>query len=186
MSRIRMEPEKYYHVYNRGINRESIFKEPKNYQYFLDRYYHYLNGSVNTLCYCLMPTHFHLFIRVKPDVKNEQVIKSFKNFFISCAKSINKSYHRTGSLFQSKFKKKEVDSDSYFSTIIAYLNLNPVRAGVVPSPESWKHSSYNFIVNNDQTSICKDEVLDWFGGLDAFLKLHDSFHSEKKTLTKLF
>jgi len=60
-----MEPDKFYHVYNRGNNRQDIFFEEANYRYFLDKYVYYLNNLVDTFAYCLMPNHFHLLIRPK-------------------------------------------------------------------------------------------------------------------------
>ena len=172
----KMEAGRFYHVFNRGVNRETIFKECKNYQYFLDRYRSYLSDHLNTFGYCLMPNHFHLFVQVREEHENtDAVIKAFKNFFISYAKAINRGYHRTGSLFQNNFKKKEIDRDSYFSMIIAYLHLNPVRAGLAKRPEDWKYSSYNALCSDKPTQICKNEVLEWFGGVDAFIKFHQSF-----------
>lgn len=179
-----MEASKYYHIYNRGVNRETIFKEPKNYLYFLDRYKHHLSAQVNTLCYCLMPNHFHFFVQMKDDTDDATVTKAFKNFFISYAKAINKGYDRIGSLFQNKFKKKEIDSDAYFSMIIAYLHLNPVRAGLVRQPKDWKFSSYQALISEGSTQVCRDEVLNWFGGKEAFVKFHQSFQAKEKEKAK--
>lgn len=181
-----MEAGKYYHVYNRGVNREDIFKEDKNYDYFLERYGHYLANYVDTLCYCLMPNHFHLFVRIKNQVETHEVIKAFKNFFISYAKAINKNYNRTGSLFQNKFKKKEIDSDSYFSMIIVYLHLNPVRAGLAKLPQDWKYSSYRALTGDKHTQICRNEVLDWFGGRNKFLEFHESFQAEEQVRNRIY
>jgi len=137
-----MESGKYYHIYNRSINQELLFREDRNYQYFLDKYKSHLSNHIETLCCCLMPTHFHLFIRVKEEGKDEKVIEAFRSFFISYAKSINKAYKRTGSLFQHKFKKKEIDNDYYYSAIVAYIHLNPVKTGLVERESQWKYSSY--------------------------------------------
>jgi putative transposase len=170
-----MEAGRYYHVYNRGINKETIYKEPKNFHYFLEQYGKYLNNQIETLSYCLMPTHFHLFIRLKDDSDPDTVTKSFKNFFISYAKSINKNYNRTGSLFQAKFKKKQIESDDYFSAIVAYLHLNPTRSGLVNHPSEWMFSSYNAFVSDQPTNLMRANVLDWFGGRIPFIEFHESF-----------
>lgn len=60
-----LEPGYCYHIYNRGNNRENLFREEDNYRYFLDRYFHYLSPVVDTFAYCLLKNHFHLLIRVK-------------------------------------------------------------------------------------------------------------------------
>lgn len=181
-----MEEGKYYHIYNRGINREVIFKEEKNYQFFLQKYDQYLTPLVETYCYCLMPTHFHLFVRIREGKQEQLIIKAFKDFFISYAKAMNKVYGRTGSLFQNKFKKKEIEDDAYFSMIIAYLHLNPTRAGLVDRMDEWKYSSYRTITSGQPTRICRDEVIAWFGGLDQFVKFHESFQVNDSIKSLLF
>ncbi|VAW26606.1 hypothetical protein MNBD_BACTEROID06-1301 [hydrothermal vent metagenome] len=60
----------FYHIYNRGINSETLFKEARNYSYFLDKYNQYLSPVVNTLAYCLLGNHFHLLILVKEQSEN--------------------------------------------------------------------------------------------------------------------
>jgi REP element-mobilizing transposase RayT len=181
-----MEAGKYYHIYNRGVNRETIFKEGKNYSYFLERYKHHCSLLVETLCYCLMPNHFHLFVRLKDDTNYETVTKGFKDFFISYAKSINKSYDRTGSLFQNKYKKKEIDREAYFSMIIAYLHLNPVSSGLVKFPDDWKFSSYKSLITEGPTQLCREQVLEWFGGKESFIEFHQLFQDEDETKPLLY
>ncbi|MEO9870741.1 transposase [Ekhidna sp.] len=181
-----MEAGKYYHIYNRGNNKENIFKENKNYEFFLNQYDKYLTSNVNTYCYCLMSNHFHMFIQIKDEAESEEVIKAFKNFFISYAKAINKSYNRTGSLFQSKFKKKQIDNDYYFSMIVAYIHLNPVRAQIVKYPQDWNHSSYTSLLSEKPTKLSRKEVIDWFGNQEAFIQFHQSFLEESKARQILF
>ncbi len=62
---IPLQPGKYYHVYNRGNNRENIFVEERNYVYFLKLYAHHIQPIAETLAYCLLKNHFHFSIRVK-------------------------------------------------------------------------------------------------------------------------
>jgi putative transposase len=127
-----MDQGSFYHIYNRGNNKENIFFEEKNYQYFLKLFDKYLSPYVDVYAYCLMPNHFHFLIRIKEmnikqtsevfktsEVLTKEITevggskkltpleKAFKDFFISYAKSINKAMNRTGSLFQSKFKKRK-------------------------------------------------------------------------------
>ena len=54
-----------YHIYNRGNNKENIFKEPQNYLYFLTLWKKYIQPIADTFCYNLLPNHFHFFIRVR-------------------------------------------------------------------------------------------------------------------------
>ncbi len=63
-----LKPGAYYHIYNRGINGENIFKEERNYAYFLSKYTIYLNPILETYAYCLLKNHFHLLVKVKDNI----------------------------------------------------------------------------------------------------------------------
>ena len=60
-----LNPGYFYHIYNRGNNRENLFYKPGNYIYFLKKYDHYLNDYLETYAFCLLPNHFHLLVRAK-------------------------------------------------------------------------------------------------------------------------
>ena len=64
-TQIPLQEGKYYHIYNRGNNRETLFYTEANYKYFLKKYDKYLSEYVDTYAYCLLPNHFHLLISVK-------------------------------------------------------------------------------------------------------------------------
>lgn len=159
----------YYHLYNRGNNKELIFFEDDNYNYFLNQFKKYVSPYCETYSYCLMPNHFHFFIRINEETLFE---KGIKNFFISYSKAINKRYNRVGSLFQGRYKVSEIISDSYYTTIIAYIHKNPVIAGLVNNMEDYRYSSYSACLSEKETSLNKREVLEWFGGLDGFIEYH--------------
>lgn len=61
----RFLPGTYYHIYNRGNNKEDLFSEDDNYLYFLSKWKKYISPYTHTLAYCLMPNHFHFLIKVK-------------------------------------------------------------------------------------------------------------------------
>ena len=177
-----MEQDRYYHIYNRGNNSDTLFYEDKNYDYFIKKYRFYLDKYVDTLCFCLMKTHFHLLVKIKDipfdySVTEKKTLltpleKAFKDFFISYAKSINKKYGRTGSLFQTKFKRKEITDNFYLKNAIKYIHFNPVVAGLCFKPESYAHSSYSFILQKDNSWLAADTVIEIFGDLDAFKSFH--------------
>jgi hypothetical protein len=116
-----------------------------------------------------MPNHFHFFIRINEETLFE---KGIKNFFISYSKAINKKYHRVGSLFQGRYKVSEIVSDSYYTSIITYIHKNPVVAGLVNNMEDYRYSSYSAYLSEKGTSLNKQGVLEWFGGLDSFIEHH--------------
>lgn len=175
-----MEPGRYYHIYNRGNNRESIFRTEENYRYFLQQYRQYVHAHFETYAYCLMPNHFHFLVRTKPDALRVEAApgqlspwsKAFKNFFISYAKSFNRRYKRAGSLFQYKFKRKEVKQEDYLIRLICYIHANPIAAGLCDSFERWKYSSYNALVGRRTTALSRNSVLEWFGGRENFIEIH--------------
>src|SRR5690606_23871260 len=120
-----LQANRYYHIYNRGNNREKIFLESRNYEYFLLLLEKHIVPVANVYAYCLLSNHFHLLIKTK-NIEDEIIIsRSFSNFFNAYTKAINKGYNRTGSLFQDRFKRIMVENEEYFKTLILYIHLNP-------------------------------------------------------------
>ncbi len=64
-----LEPDRIYHIYNRGINGENIFKEERNYRYFLEKYAQYIEPIADTFAYCLLKNHFHIAIRTRSEAE---------------------------------------------------------------------------------------------------------------------
>jgi len=95
-------PGNFYHIYNRACGAEKIFVEERNYRFFMDLFEDRLHEYVDLFCYCLIPNHFHLLIRVKPIHDDESCeinyAKKFGNFFPAYAQSFNHLYHRRGNL----------------------------------------------------------------------------------------
>ena len=110
--------------------------------------------------------------------------KAFKDFFISYAKGINKALGRTGSLFQSKFKKKEITDNAYFKGIIQYIHANPIKAGLCNAYTDYKYSSYNAIINSGETKLKRQDVLEWFGNREEFIKVHEERKLEIEKIEK--
>ncbi len=176
----------FYHIYNRGNNKENIFYKAENYNYFLRQYDAYLSDYVETYCYCLLSNHFHLLIRVKDQISplpvgkkiytlpNQVVSEQFRRFFTSYAKAINKQENRTGSLFQKNFKRKEVTSGTYFDNLVNYIHTNPVKHGIWDDFRTYPHSSYQRMLWDTPSKLFKTTVLQWFGSSESYT----TFHSE--------
>ena len=113
------EPGVVYRVFNRGNNKEDIFKEEKNYMYFLSLLQKYVMPVAEIYAYCLMKNHFHLLVRINPKTQDWQSFKdcqslysqAFSNMFSTYTKTINKNYNRSGSLFEKNFKRILIDDD---------------------------------------------------------------------------
>jgi putative transposase len=181
----------YFHIYNRGINGENIFKEEANYYYFLQQYKKYCADVFETYSYALLKNHFHLFVYVKEKVivkrndGNGEIIlnasKQLSHFFNSYAQAINKSFERTGALFESPFKRKIVDNDNYFTSMIYYCHYNAQLHQMVDDNfKDWPFSSYHSIIDNDNNIVVVDKVLKWFGGKEAFIKQHEERYENRK------
>ena len=165
--------DRYYHIYNRGINRENIFWEERNYGYFLELYGKYILPVADTFSYCLLRNHFHVLVRVRTqDETGKNPSKQFSSLFNAYAKAINKAYDRTGSLFQHPFGRVVIANDRQFWNVIVYIHQNPQKHKFVDDFRDWKWSSYGEIPTDKPTHIHRDTVLDWFGGKDQYRAFH--------------
>ena len=140
-------PDHYYHIYNRGNNRQAIFFEAENYLFFLRRLHQYLCPLIDMLAYCLMPTHYHLLIRIKTSEVSQTsevltVSKAMMKLSVSYTKAINARFQRVGVLFQGAFQAKQITDDSHLLHLCRYIHANPVKDGLVASPEDWPYSNY--------------------------------------------
>ena len=176
---IPLESGKCYHIYNRGNNKEEIFKDHNDYKYFLRLLTKHVNAITDIYCYSLLSNHFHLMIKVKEidfhfniNGKQFDVSQAFSNLFNAYAKAFNKKYNRTGKLFADRFKRKLITSDAYFSELIYYIHANAQRHRLIKDFRDYPYSSYQEIASLQPTILNRDEVLKWFGGKDSFEKQH--------------
>ena len=142
---IAFEPGEYYHLYNRGVNRERIFVEPENYLFFLRRLREHLMSVLEVVAYCLMPTHYHLLVQVKQTsevCETSEVSAAMMRLAVSYTKAVNRRYERVGPLFQGAFQARHVERDEYLLQVSRYIHLNPWAAGYVGHAEEWEYSSY--------------------------------------------
>jgi len=177
-----LEKDRYYHIYNRGINGCAIFKNEGNYYYFMKLFSKYLTSHATVYAYCLLSNHFHFVIKI--DDNGVIVTQKFSNFFNASAKVFNKQQDRTGSLFEKHFKRIQLQSDNYLTNLILYIHTNPVKHNLVDNFKNYQYSSYIEIVNNKSEFINSKEVIDLFQDIDNFKYAHqykNSLISEKYT-----
>ena len=166
------ESDRIYHIYNRAVGEEKLFRNDDNYLYFLQKYHQYLGDKVDTLAYCLIPNHFHFLVKVKSSIGNDLLVKSFSDFQNSYSKSFNKAFNRHGALFQRKFKRKKVDAEDYLSRLIIYIHLNPVKHQIARNHSDWKYSSFGSYLSQKPSKLNRELVLEWFDGLEGFKDFH--------------
>jgi REP element-mobilizing transposase RayT len=182
----------YYHIYNRGNNRENLFIEERNYRYFLRLYLKYIEPIAWTFAYCLLRNHFHFLVRIKdltsgpPESANTHdpsdhlsdlvelpnPSRQFSHLFNAYTRMINQTYQRTGALFQRPFGRIPVTTDSYFARLIVYIHQNPQKHGFVTDFRDWPYSSYHTLLSDKPTHLRRDTVLSWFDGTQGVAALH--------------
>jgi hypothetical protein len=185
-----LEPDNIYHIYNRGVNGENIFKEERNYSYFLKKYALQIEPIAETYSYCLLKNHFHFAIKTKTEKEIVEFYKQklptkleipncsyilssqFGSLFNGYAQAINKSTNRKGGLFEEPFRRILVESDEYLTELIYYIHRNPQNHGFVNDFKSYRYSSYKTILSQKPTRIKREEVINWYGNINEFEKFH--------------
>ena len=135
-----------YHIYNRGVEKRTIFLKGRDYQRFLDGIYLFntpmpvrldqredieaeinennKNPLVEVLSFCLMPNHFHLLLRQR---KENGIPLFMQKLCTGYTMYFNKVNDRVGSLFQNKFKAVRIVTDEHLFCIPHYIHLNPLE-----------------------------------------------------------
>ena len=173
-----LQPGRYYHIYNRGNNRENLFLEERNYRHFLKLYARYIAPVADTYAYCLLKNHFHVLARIKAAAEQDQGAQTlnpsqqFGHLFNAYNKAINKAYRRTGSLFEHPFERIEVASEQYLLRLVTYIHHNPQQHGMVADFRAWPYSSYQALCSTQPPRLCRAEVLAWFGGAAQLAAAH--------------
>ena len=172
----------FYHLYNRGVNRNNIFEDVSDYKTFLGYLKLYLSpedlqgetlkvspsrklknhfDTIQLHCYCLMPNHFHLLVY-------QTEISGINYFMRSLATKyaiyFNKKYKRVGTIFQGAYKAVEVTTEEQLVYLSKYIHRNPIE--LIPSRrnlEGYKYSSYaNYLKLFNQSWIKTDDILSYF------------------------
>jgi REP element-mobilizing transposase RayT len=189
-----LNPGHFYHIYNRGNNRENLFRENGNYEYFLRLYEKHIDPVAKTYAWVLMGNHFHLLVRMKEvgellnlsgfgnltglEVSNK-LSKQFSNLFNAYTKAYNKKFNRTGALFQRTFRRLEITGEEHLRSIIIYIHKNPLRHGFTDDYKTYPWSSYGSIISIKPTRLKRDEVLGWFDEKANFIEMHDNTQNKE-------
>ncbi len=166
----------YYHIFNRGNNKDPIFLDDQDYLNYLKRIKLVLNiGSLSgkpaasvtrirplpndafsIVSYILVPNHFHFIIKQNTDLG---IDKFMLKLTTSYASYFNKKYNHIGNVFQDAFKAKLINNDSYLLSLTAYVHNN------VSNPMEYPYSSFLDIIDKRNGEVCKkDIILKWFDG----------------------
>lgn len=134
-------PNYPHHIIQRGHNRQVVFVSDKDCLYYLEnlkKWKKELGCKVHA--YCLMTNHIHMI--VDPGDRPESLSSLMKRVAGRQTRYVNKIEGRRGTLWEGRYKSSPIDKDSYLLACCRYVELNPVRAGIVDSPEKYRWSSY--------------------------------------------
>ena len=138
----KFEKEYYYHIYNRGVNKQNIFKSDANYRFLIRKVKKYtVQDKIAVIAYCLMPNHYHFLFRQDGNIS---ISNTMQAIFNSYTKAFNKMYGRSGTLFEERFKSILVDSGVYITHLCRYIHRNPIDIikPLVSDITPWHYSNY--------------------------------------------
>ena len=186
-------PDNFYHLFNRAVGKEKLFLSTENYLYFLSKLKQHTLPVADLFAYSLLPNHFHLLIRVKPEkelisffelkkkkpfspIENylpDFVMEQFSNWLNGYTKAFNKMYERKGGLFIDYMKRSEAEKESSITSFIFYIHKNAIHHGLSKKMGEWPFDSYNSLLSNKPTSLQRKEVIEWFGSVQQFIDFHN-------------
>ncbi|USX24432.1 transposase [Oxalobacteraceae bacterium OTU3CINTB1] len=160
---LRLEfPGALYHVTCRGNRRESIFRDRIDRHAWLEeaermcKRFHFMVHA-----FCLMTNHFHLLIET-PEGNLGQGMRQLNSAY---SQRFNRRHDLAGHVMQGRYHAVLVQKESYLHELARYIVLNPVRAGIVDSPENWEWSSYRAMLSKrpPPSWLTQDWLLAGFG-----------------------
>lgn len=177
-----------YHLIFRGINKQNIFEEEKDYQKlkeFLVRIKQKLEFKI--YAYVLMPNHVHMIFQEK---EAGNITIAMHKLLTTYAGWYNKKYSRSGSLFGDRFNSKPINEEKYLFSLTRYIHQNPLRAGIVTNLHHFKWSSFqDYLSGTDSPTVLTDTtfILGYLSAnkeaaIQSFISLHDEIIDKKYEL----
>lgn len=173
-----LEPDYFYHIYNRGNNKENLFFEDSNYLHFLSLIKKHIVPIADVYAYCLLKNHFHLLVKIKSsnelaEYNTDKLSQPFSNVFNAYTKAINKKYNREGSLFKVRFKRNRITDMKYLINVISYIHLNPLKHDFTDDFKTYSYSSYSSILSQKPTVLKRMELIEIFEDKENFIHVHN-------------
>ena len=176
------------HVIQRGNNRSEIFIAKEDYQFYLEKLQ---DGCKKYSCdihaYVLMTNHVHLLLTPHTENAIGKLMQYIGRYYVQY---FNYQYRRTGTLWEGRYKATLIDSEKYLLTCYRYIELNPVRAGMVDRPGDYPWSSFgcNALGKADDVVVPHDLYLhlgnDQLARREAYAELFERELCEK-TLSEI-
>lgn len=149
------------HIVQRGHNRRLVFKTNSDYRYYLNNLLAAKGDlKIRVLGYCLMPNHVHLVL--VPGEDTSAISRLMRIVAARQTRRVNRLDERSGTLWEGRFKASLIDTDRYLLACCRYVDLNPVRAGMVEFPEDYCWSGFR-----GRIRMTADPLLDDHGIFDS-------------------
>ena len=142
------------HVIQRGNNRAVCFFAEADYLLYLDCL---TEGSTRYGCdihaYVLMTNHVHLLVTPETDESLSSMMRYLGSRYVQY---VNHAYRRSGTLWEGRYKCSLIDSERYLLTCYRYIELNPVRAGMVEDAGGYRWSSYRAHASGQADALIRE------------------------------
>lgn len=199
MRKVPFKKGEFYHIYNRGVDKRSIFGDQRDFQRFFQSMSEfnidYSIGSiywnsfktnklrhpmskfgkklVNIVCYCMNPNHYHFILEQLVDRGIEKFMQKLGNGY---TKYFNHKHERSGVLFQGRFKSVHIDSNEYLLHLSVYINLNR-QVHKIELRHPMSKSSWEEYVGGGRFGICrnKEVVLGQFRSKKEYKQFAEKF-----------
>ncbi len=169
-------PGQAYHVIQRGNNRGPVFLREGDYSFY--------RGCLKDACskhgcsvhaFVLMTNHVHLLLTPDNAASIPRTMQSIGRRYVQ---HVNRTYSRTGTLWEGRYRATLIDSEAYLLTCYRYIELNPVRAGLAKAPGDYRWSSYQTHAFGKADALVRDHAL--------YLALGDTSSTRQKAYVSLF
>ena len=168
-----------YHVLNRGNRKQTVFHKEKDYNEFLELMKKAKEKfPIKIFAFCLMPNHYHFALM---PLQADHLSKWIHWLLTVHAGRYHFHYQTSGHIWQNRFKNILVQDDYHFSTVLKYIERNPVRAGFVNSPCDWPWSSYKESLGEKLNGLLDERPIKLQTGWEEFV----NFPIETKELENL-
>jgi putative transposase len=157
-----------HHVVQRGNNRQAIFATAADHQMLLDLLAeHAKKFDVAVHAYVLMGNHFHLLVTPKTADGLPKMMQAMGRSYV---RYFNDAQKRTGTLWEGRYKSTLIQTDRYLLACMAYIDLNPVRAGLVAQPQDYLWSSHVYYLGLRPDRLITPHPLYWELGNTPFAR----------------
>ncbi|MCK4654895.1 MAG: hypothetical protein KAU01_10675 [Candidatus Cloacimonetes bacterium] len=147
----------YFHIYNHTVENLLLFREDADYLNCLNRFKKKVSTyPASVFSYCLMPIHYHFFIRQDSE---KPIYRIFNDVFAGYVQYYNRKYERKGVLFQNPLQHRILENNDYALKLSLYIHHNPIKAGLINSPEEWKYSNYLEATNKRNSILFSNDIL---------------------------